>query len=1062
MLCDIIYNFASILLFATVISAVNRGTDDRLLYDYGVSTTTRRPVTPKVDPFEADDLARQELDAIYGPTGNYGRERRPFPGNMASQRDQIPFDSGHASVSRDRNPSEDGRSFQGGDENLNEQKPAVMNQTVLSRDRRPFEEDKFNRRPYEIDRDRRPYDIDRDRRPYERDRNIGPDLSYGRDNRYNPGYGSGLFGSNRNYPTSLRGSWNEFNVDPNRPYDSRTRNTFRQGATRYRAGRVRENDLGCPTCVQCGPISDWRSDLQGLCRESHAHGLDQSVTVKTGYGTIEPPRPHKGWQLWQATDFGPACPQPARHVGGAQNVWEMDEDCLYLNVYTPSVSGAVVNKYPVIVYIHGGQFEHGASNQFPPHALVAWHEVVVVTFNYRLGALGFLSTGDEHSPGNYGMLDQALAIRWVYENAHVFNGDPRRITLWGVGAGAAAAGLHVLTPRTKDKVFGVFAQSGSALADWAAIKLPEQARNTSRVYAARIACPNDNAFKLVDCLKKGRSFNELANQEIEPDLGLFTWAPVVDKKIKKPNWHTDQPPEDWSFLPDEPEILLDRREHRLAQYMTGLTRDEASHMLFENKTLAPSFEVGQQFMDEQIRKYVHKYNFTLNPGGVFDAIQSQYTFWPDPTNTTMIREEYINSEGNTSVHGVPIDSLFLAGAPFMDKEFFPESMRVDKRAWTEGDRNMSEFFMKAVANFAHHGKPTPEQILNINWEKALLGDLRYLNVNNTFNTSMLTNYRQQYFGFWTNLYWWEPTGPIQIAFWGASGAAILFMIIVGVCCCLWCSSRRALTKMRREFDDSVLYPCVEENYNAFATPSSIPATPLPPPSSTLALIPDSKEDLSSSQAVIMNPGKYAKNQQAVGYTKRSVANGKERPRSAVGMGNGSNSSSRPDVYSQYNTHLSKSSDELASGYHEKPMPVSKSSDRLVEYDSSRRPYPPQQQQQHNHHHQQPQQQQARPQTVKPVPPVVARKQQRMDEPDFRSAPPSATSTLLSRSNYDADTLPMSRRSYVVDDGVASGIGVPVLPSVAQRYTGSSKHGDTSASSLLSTNSSSKPYLESTC
>ncbi|CAG0925165.1 unnamed protein product [Notodromas monacha] len=414
---------------------------------------------------------------------------------------------------------------------------------------------------------------------------------------------------------------------------------------------------------------------------------------------FKPPRPHKGWQLWQATDFGPACPQPARHVGGAQNVWEMDEDCLYLNVYTPSVSGAVVNKYPVIVYIHGGQFEHGASNQFPPHALVAWHEVVVVTFNYRLGALGFLSTGDEHSPGNYGMLDQALAIRWVYENAHVFNGDPRRITLWGVGAGAAAAGLHVLTPRTKDKVFGVFAQSGSALADWAAIKhvltprtkdkvfgvfaqsgsaladwaaikLPEQARNTSRVYAARIACPNDNAFKLVDCLKKGRSFNELANQEIE---------------------------------------------------------------------------VGQQFMDEQIRKYVHKYNFTLNPGGVFDAIQSQYTFWPDPTNTTMIREEYINflSDSlykapvdnmvkrmvlagiptyfyvmNTTVEAVRlplwrqvphgIDSLFLAGAPFMDKEFFPESMRVDKRAWTEGDRNMSEFFMKAVANFAHHGKPTPE------------------------------------------------------------------------------------------------------------------------------------------------------------------------------------------------------------------------------------------------------------------------------------------------------------------------------------------------------------------
>lgn len=76
-----------------------------------------------------------------------------------------------------------------------------------------------------------------------------------------------------------------------------------------------------------------------------------------------------------------------------------------------------------MVWIHGGDFHRGASNLFPGHIMAAFYKVVVVTINYRLGALGFLSTGDENSPGNYGILDQAMAIKWVYDNAEFFNGD---------------------------------------------------------------------------------------------------------------------------------------------------------------------------------------------------------------------------------------------------------------------------------------------------------------------------------------------------------------------------------------------------------------------------------------------------------------------------------------------------------------------------------------------------------------------------------------------------------------------------------------------------------------
>lgn len=80
-------------------------------------------------------------------------------------------------------------------------------------------------------------------------------------------------------------------------------------------------------------------------------------------------------------------------------------------------------------YIHGGEFSHGSGNEFPGQQLAAWGRVVVVTINYRLGALGFLSTGDQHAPGNYGLLDQAMALKWVYDNINSFQGDRDRITV---------------------------------------------------------------------------------------------------------------------------------------------------------------------------------------------------------------------------------------------------------------------------------------------------------------------------------------------------------------------------------------------------------------------------------------------------------------------------------------------------------------------------------------------------------------------------------------------------------------------------------------------------------
>lgn len=108
------------------------------------------------------------------------------------------------------------------------------------------------------------------------------------------------------------------------------------------------------------------------------------------------------------------------------------EDCLFLNVYSTSI----IDKRPVMVWIHGGSFTGGSgddSTYGPDHLLQ--EDIVVVTLNFRLGIMGFLSTGDQHAPGNYAMKDILLALRWVQNNILNFGGDPDNVTIFGESSG---------------------------------------------------------------------------------------------------------------------------------------------------------------------------------------------------------------------------------------------------------------------------------------------------------------------------------------------------------------------------------------------------------------------------------------------------------------------------------------------------------------------------------------------------------------------------------------------------------------------------------------------------
>lgn len=102
---------------------------------------------------------------------------------------------------------------------------------------------------------------------------------------------------------------------------------------------------------------------------------------------------------------------------------------------------------------------------------------------------------------------------------------------------------------------------------------------------------------------------------------------------------------------------------------------------------------------------------------------------------------------------VPHDAehFFLTGAPFMDTEFFPKRLRLDRNMWTDNDRNMSHYFMKTYTDFARYGNPTPQQVLGIHFDVAKDGELKYLNLNTTYNSSILLNFRQTESAFWTQV-----------------------------------------------------------------------------------------------------------------------------------------------------------------------------------------------------------------------------------------------------------------------------------------------------------------------
>ena len=231
-----------------------------------------------------------------------------------------------------------------------------------------------------------------------------------------------------------------------------------------------------------------------------------------------------------AQAFGPRCVQPVDQwvfnaVPGT--AMQGSEDCLTLNVYTPlSAPRTATPKNPVMVWIHGGGFVTGAGSDYDGHVLAERQDVVVVTLNYRLGALGFLShpaLGAES--GDFGLLDQQMALRWVRRNIAAFGGDPANVTIFGESAGGVSVCAQLRSPTAKGLFARAIIQSGPCVA------APRSFADQRGVrFAAAAGCPATE-LEALRCLRAIPPFTVAANSPGATGIGDTPWAPVEGNAV---------------------------------------------------------------------------------------------------------------------------------------------------------------------------------------------------------------------------------------------------------------------------------------------------------------------------------------------------------------------------------------------------------------------------------------------------------------------------------------------------------------------------------------------------
>nr|XP_014089899.1 esterase E4 isoform X1 [Bactrocera oleae] len=497
--------------------------------------------------------------------------------------------------------------------------------------------------------------------------------------------------------------------------------------------------------------------------------------------------PEKPWfGVRDASREGNSCP----HKNMILDTFKGNEDCLFLNVFTTRLPREDDElQLPVMVWLHGGGYSFGSGNTFlyGPDYLVA-EDIVLVTLNYRLGPIGFLTAGPD-APGNQGLKDQVLALKWVRDNIAAFGGDPNQVTVFGESAGASSVQMLLLSPLAEGLFHRAISQSGSALNPWS---MADSSSERAFRLAANLGYVGANetdeileflrrvpAMKLVEAAPTTLTVEDSRN-----NIGL-PFVPVVEGY-----WNTEGSREVYyedPFMTQHPsEMYQQHKFHSNVPYMTGYNTHEA--MLFirrlrKNPKLLEIIENDFSRMvprdlnvtdeRERVTRDIRQFYLGNKQVGI-ESVDEMIALLTDLMFLQGIRKTARNHAkyGSAPVymyrfsydgalglykrmlgltrpgvcHGDEMGYLFKFG--FFNLSLDPRSTEV----------LVKNRMVRMWTNFAKYGNPTPQNVedtmLTTNWTpinpQTVMEDINYLDI--SVNLNMRSNPEPERQQFWDYMY----------------------------------------------------------------------------------------------------------------------------------------------------------------------------------------------------------------------------------------------------------------------------------------------------------------------
>ncbi|VVC89381.1 unnamed protein product [Leptidea sinapis] len=394
-------------------------------------------------------------------------------------------------------------------------------------------------------------------------------------------------------------------------------------------------------------------------------------------------------------------------------------------------------KIPVMVFIHGGSYQSGSGNSdnFSPDLLLE-HGVIIVTINYRQEVLGYLSLDLPSVPGNAGMKDQVMALRWLKENIAKFGGDPDSVTIFGESSGSTSVTYLVVSDMAKGLFNKAIAQSGVCLQDWSQGRdMVGKAFRAAKALGKEIHDVNE-LLKFFNSLPAGNltNLNEASMTEEENYRGLpERFVPVIEQSF--PNVE--------SFLDENPKLKLASGRVNNVTLMLGYNSGEGISIIsyikdrLDVKNKNPSYfvprDIAERVSEEKMKDLGRRIICLYNNGPVY-----MYRFDYD-TDLNIVKNRfttYQNVEGAS--HG---DELFYIFFNEFNKNILEKEPKL---------RNIAREVTKLWTNFAKTGNPTQDNSLGVKWKPYTKSGKEFMNINQNYTMGSFAD--RQRIEFWNQIY----------------------------------------------------------------------------------------------------------------------------------------------------------------------------------------------------------------------------------------------------------------------------------------------------------------------